>query len=151
MEIQELRSRDEWRESFPVMQELRPHLNELQYLDLLESMTKEGYRLFALRDARRIVSLAGVGVLTNLSHGRHVWVYDLITVTDARSRGYGRCLLEFVEEFARREGCWTVALSSNLQRADAHRFYEWRMGYEKPSYVFRKRLAEVPNPTEGTS
>ncbi len=148
MKIQELRSWDEWRESFAVMQELRPHLNELQYLDLLESMGKEGYRLFALRDAGRIVSLAGVGILTNLSYGRHVWVYDLVTRGDACSRGYGRRLLEFVEEFSRREGCGTVALLSNLQRTDAHRFYERRMGYEKPSYVFRKRLAEAPRRTE---
>lgn len=131
------------------MRELRPHLNEQSYLDLLHQMTKEGYRLFALYDSKSLVSLAGVGILTNLSYGRYVWVYDLVTVSEARSQGYGRQLLTFIEEFARREGCQTVALSSNLLRLDTHRFYEERMGYEKPSFVFRKKLSEAPHISEG--
>ena len=142
LQIQELQSQEDWREAFPVMHELRTHLKEQQYLDLLHNMAQEGYRLFALRAGGRIVSLAGVGVLTNLSYGRHVWVYDLITVSDARSQGHGRRLLEFVEEFAHREGCGMIALSSGLQRTEAHRFYEDHLNYEKPSYVFRKRLGE---------
>lgn len=151
MMIQELQSQEEWREAFPIMRELRTHLNEQQYLDLLRSMAQEGYRLFGLRDGGRIVSLAGIGVLTNLYYGRYVWVYDLVTVSDARSKGYGRRLLEFIEEFAHREGCQIVALSSNLVRLGTHRFYEERMGYEKPSFVFRKKLAEAPQISEGTS
>lgn len=140
LQIQELQSQEDWREAFPVMHELRTHLKEQQYLDLLRGMAQEGYRLFALRDGDRLVSLAGVGILTNFSYGRHVWVYDLITVSDARSQGYGRRLLEFIEEFARREGCGIIALSSGLERTEAHRFYEDHLNYEKPSYVFRKRL-----------
>lgn len=146
--IQELQSQQDWREAFPVMHELRPHLKEQEYLDLLRSMAQEGYRLFALRDGGRIVSLAGFAVLTSLSYGSHIWVYDLITAGDARSKGYGRRLLEFIEEFARREGCGIVALSSNMARTDAHRFYEEHLNYEKPSYVFRKRLSESQHHAE---
>ncbi|TFB12835.1 GNAT family N-acetyltransferase, partial [Filobacillus milosensis] len=32
------------------------------------------------------------------------------------------------------------ALSSGLQRTDAHRFYEDRMDYDKVSYVFKSSL-----------
>ena len=140
MEIQELQSEEEWREAFHVMRELRHNLDEQEYLCLLDGMVEEGYRLFALRDSGVIISLAGVAVLTNFYYGRHVWVYDLVTASNTRSKGCGRRLLEFIEEFARRENCKVVALSSGLERTDAHRFYQKHMNYEKPSYVFRKTL-----------
>ena len=123
------------------MHELRLHLDEAQYLDLIGAMAQEGYRLFALRDENdAIVSLAGIAVLTNFYYGRHVWVYDLVTASAARSRGYGEQLLSFIEEFARAEKCAMVALASNLERTEAHRFYQQRMNYEKPSFVFKKVL-----------
>jgi GNAT superfamily N-acetyltransferase len=140
MEIQELQSQKEWREAFYVMRELRHDLDKQEYLYLLGRMVEEGYRLFALRDSGVIVSLAGVSVLTNFYYGRYVWVYDLVTASNTRSKGYGRRLLEFIEEFARRENCKVVALSSGLERTDAHRFYQKHMNYEKPSYVFKKTL-----------
>lgn len=122
------------------MHELRPHLDEKQYLELLAEMRPNGYRLFALQDSSTIMALAGVAVLTNLYYGRHVWVYDLVTASSARSRGYGKKLLDYVEDFARSEGCRLVALSSGMQRKEAHRFYQERMEYEKPGYVFYKVL-----------
>ncbi|HEY9599069.1 MAG TPA: GNAT family N-acetyltransferase, partial [Cyanophyceae cyanobacterium] len=64
IEIEELQTQEEWQEAFPVMRELRCNLDEQAYLDLLSSMVKEGYRLFALRDLGVIVSLAGIAILT---------------------------------------------------------------------------------------
>jgi GNAT superfamily N-acetyltransferase len=140
MKIEELQTREEWREAFPVMRELRTTLNEQAYLDLFSNMVREGYRLFALRDSGVIVSLAGIAILTNFSYGRYVWVHDLVTTSRVRSKGYGSRLLEFVEEVARRENCRVVALSSGLERTDAHRFYQKQMNYDKTSYVFKKTL-----------
>jgi GNAT superfamily N-acetyltransferase len=140
VEVRELGTEDEMRAVYPLMAELRPQVTEERYLALLRSMVQEGYRLFALRDAGIEVALAGVGVGTNLYFGRYMWVFDLITSDRVRSRGYGRALLEHVERVARDEGCEMVALSSGVQRTDAHRFYEQHMGYERASYVFRKSL-----------
>lgn len=140
MEIEELQTQEEWQEAFSVMHELRRDLDEQAYLCLLTSMVKEGYRLFALRDLGVIVSLAGIAILTNFSYGRYVWVYDLVTTSRVRSKGYGSRLLEFIEEVARRENCGVVALSSGLERTDAHRFYQKQMNYDKTSYVFKKTL-----------
>lgn len=140
MEIAELRSEAELREAFPVVRELHHELDEQQYAELLAQMIPAGYRLFALRDGGRIAAVAGVQVLTNLYHGRHVYVYDLVATADARSKGYGEKLLTHVEEFARGEGCDFVALACGRERAGALRFYEERMGYERPGYSMRKAL-----------
>lgn len=142
MNVVELVGREDFRRAWPVMRELRDHLDEQRWIELTDVMVRDGYRLLSLQDeGGRIHALAGVRVATNLYYGRHVWVYDLVTTGAGRSRGHGRTLLSAVEELAGAEGCELVALSSGLQREDAHRFYEERMGYDRVSYCFTKRVA----------
>jgi len=140
MEIAELKSVEGWREAFPVMNQLREALTEESYISYLMKMSKEGYRLFALKKSNEIVSLAGFSIVTNFYYGRHIWIYDLVTLREFRSHGYGQKLMEFVEGFAHEHSCEVIALSSGLERSDAHRFYEGHLKYEKPSYVFKKAL-----------
>ena len=65
---------------------------------------------------------------------------DLVTAEDARSRGHGLALMKHVEDLARDEGCETLGLSSALHRVDAHRFYLDKVGMDKVSYTFTKKL-----------
>ncbi|WP_086055417.1 GNAT family N-acetyltransferase [Protofrankia coriariae] len=54
-----------------------------------------------------------------------MYVDDLSTLEDARRRGYGRRLLEWLFAEARRLGCDQVQLDSGVgpTRTDAHRLY----------------------------
>jgi GNAT superfamily N-acetyltransferase len=141
LNVVELRTPDELRRAWPVMRELRGHLDEARWLELMDVMGADGYRLLSLQDDDgSILALAGIRVATNLYYGRHVWVYELVTTEAARSKGHGAAILGHVEELAVADGCEMVALSSGLQRTDAHRFYEDRMGYDKVSYTFTKRV-----------
>lgn len=137
--IKELHSQNEILEAFPVMKQLRNHLDEETYLDLvLDAKNNDQYKLFALIDGGKIVAVTGFKPMITLYYGRFVWVCDLVTDTNVRSNGYGEKLLTYVHEWAKENNYESVALSSGLQRTDAHRFYEDRMGYDKVSYVFKK-------------
>ena len=139
--IQELKSKDEMRAAFPVIKQLRTHLDESGYLRLVEeARQKDHYRMFALIENDKIVAVTGFKPMFTLYYGRFIWVCDLVTDESVRSKGYGDQLLAFVEEFARDHGYEAVALSSGLSRSDAHRFYEEKMDYDKVSYVFKKVL-----------
>lgn len=138
--VHELTTEREWVAAFPVIAQLRTHLNEASYLDYLREMTDDGYRLFAISVDDEIVSLAGVAIRVNMYNGRHVWVYELVTDADRRSEGHGQKLLSFVEEWAGKNDCELVALSSGLQREDAHRFYEERAGMTRTSYVYTREV-----------
>jgi GNAT superfamily N-acetyltransferase len=148
VKVVELVGHDDFRRAWPVMSELRGHLSEERWIELTDVMVADGYRLLSLQDdAGAIQALAGIRVTTNLYYGRHVWVYDLVTTGGARSRGHGQMLLGAVEGLAVAEGCEVVALSSALYRTDAHRFYEERMGYDKPGYCFTKLVGPAVDST----
>jgi len=76
----------------------------------------------------------------NLYYGEHIWVYELVTDEAKRGKGYGKLLLSYVDKYASDNALNCVALSSGLQREEAHKFYEKSMGYEKVSYVFKKEI-----------
>lgn len=139
--IRELQSCDEIMNAFPVMSQLRTHLDEDSYLELVrEAQEKEGYKMFALFDGENIVAVIGFQPMITLYYGRFIWVCDLVTDTNQRSKGYGEKLLTYIHEWAKENKYESVALSSGLQRSDAHRFYEDKMDYDKVSYVFKTSL-----------
>lgn len=139
MEITELKTTHEYQEAYPLMHELRTNLDEEEFYSLLQDMIPQGYRLFVIRANDQIVSLAGVAIQTNLYYKKHLWVYDLVTKDEFRSKNYGKKLLRYLEDFAKENQCQSIALSSGLKRELAHEFYE-RAEYEKVSYVFKKPL-----------
>jgi len=139
-QIQELKTIEEWKMAFPVMKQLRAHLDLDEFVSLVTEMQPQGYRLFALIEDRRVSAVTGVAKQLNLYYGHHIFVYELVTDESSRSKGYGEALLSYVHELGRELGCNKIALTSGLQRADAHRFYEEKMGYERKSYAFVKEL-----------
>lgn len=139
--IYELTSQAEILKAYPIMHQLRTHLDEKAYLDLvMEAKEKDMYRLFALSDQDEIVAVIGFKPMITLYYGRFIWVCDLVVDQHKRSKSYGEKLLSYVEDWATNNGYENVALSSGLQRAEAHRFYDEKMGYDKVSYVFKKTL-----------
>jgi GNAT superfamily N-acetyltransferase len=62
-------------------------------------------------------------VIANTSAGRKLYVDDLVTAEEARSRGIGKFLLRDLEQRAKAAGCTLLDLDSGVQRHRAHRFY----------------------------
>ena len=139
----ELQSQEEILQAFSVMNQLRTHLTEKTYLELVtEAKERDMYKLVALYKDKEIVAVVGFKPMITLYYGRFVWVCDLVTSETQRSHGYGERLLSYVHEWATENGYESVALSSGLNRTEAHRFYEEKMEYDKVSYVFKKALNE---------
>lgn len=139
--IKELQSKKEILAAFPVVKQLRTHLDESSYLEfVIEAQEKDRYKMFALFDEGQIVAVIGFKPMVTLYYGRFIWVCDLVTDKKKRSKGYGEKLLTYIHEWAKDNHYEQVALSSGLQRESAHRFYEEKMDYEKVSYVFKVSL-----------
>jgi GNAT superfamily N-acetyltransferase len=127
-------------EAFAVMKELRPHLSEETFTAAVERMSEsQGYQLAALRHQGHIVAVAGYRIGESLSWGRFLYVDDLVTSGAARSGGFGKALNDWLEQYAKAQGCEAVHLDSGVQRHGAHRFY-LRERFDIVFYHFRKDI-----------
>ena len=123
--------------TWPVMRQLRPHLDEATYRDMVSEMRRtDGFRLIAAVRNGEVLGLAGFRPMTLLYAGRILLVDDLIVAADARSGGVGKALLDWIRTEAARLERAEVHLDSGMHRADAHRFYD-REGFERLGIHFR--------------
>lgn len=109
---------------YPIIAQLRPHLDREQYLALVARMqTNHGYQLVYLREKDAIKAVAGIRTAEWLYAGKYLEIDDLITNADDRSQGYGGKLFDWICNYARELKCDQVRLVSGVQREAAHRFY----------------------------
>ena len=125
---------------YPVMRELRPHLEEAEFLPLVRKLENAGYRLAFVQQPEGVVAVAGFWIRENLAWGRFLYVDDLVTLASHRSQGIGSRLLTWLREYAVQEGCRQLHLDTGTQRKDAHRFYD-REGMSLFGYHFAENLA----------
>ena len=121
------------------MRHLRDLADAETFLRRVRSQQLSGYQLAALRDEDEPVAVAGFRIGENLAWGRYLYVDDLVTLPESRSRGYGAALLSWLAAFGRTRGAGQLHLDSGTQRVDTHRRYE-REGLEVASLHFRRFL-----------
>lgn len=120
---------------FPVMQELRPHIAEDEFVSRVRDQEMHGYTLAFMEKGNSLVAVAGFRIGENLAWGRFLYVDDLVTSARHRSNGYGARMLSWLRQYAKTEWCGQLHLDSGMQRLDAHRFYE-REGLLKSGFHF---------------
>jgi GNAT superfamily N-acetyltransferase len=110
-------------ECFPVLNQLRPHLQLAEFLAQVQRQQQFGYQLAFSEQDQRVVAVAGFSLGECLAWGKFMYVYDLVVAEEMRSQGYGQQLLEWLIEFAKSHDYQQLHLDSGVQRYDAHRFY----------------------------
>jgi GNAT superfamily N-acetyltransferase len=126
---------------YPVIKELRPHLQAAEFVERIRNLEKSGYRLAYVQQPEGVVAVTGFWIRENLAWGRFMYIDDLVTLATHRSKGFGTRLLKWLREYAIKEGCRQLHLDSGLQRKDAHRFYE-REGVAVFGYHFAENLVQ---------
>ncbi len=121
--IGEAKTEDEIMLCFPVMSQLRQHIEKAEFVRLIQEMFTEGFRLAYLEHDGTIVCVAGFRITTNLFMGKNLYVDDLVTHKSHRSRGFGEAMLAWLRDLAVADGCEHFHLDSGTQRQRAHKFY----------------------------
>lgn len=126
----------------PVLRQLRAGFDAPALIAQIKAQQPQGYRLaFVAANDGRVLCVAGFVIATKLAWGRHLYVDDLVTDADARARGAGRLMMDWLKAHAREQGCVQLHLDSGVQRHDAHRFY-LREGFRIASHHFSLDLTE---------
>jgi GNAT superfamily N-acetyltransferase len=86
-------------------------------------------RAFVVSSEAGVVGMITIHLRNTLNHEAPIAQITLLVVDETiRSRGAGRALVEAAETWAKARGAKRVAVTTALDRAGAHAFYE-RLGY----------------------
>lgn len=125
----------------PVLKVLRPHLSDPDFMDVIPTLFKEGYRLVYIGDETMAYAVAGFRTLNFLYSGKTLYIDDLVTLPGHLKKGYASQLLQWLKGYAKQEGYDHFSLDSGFQRKDAHRLY-LRAGLEMEAFHIGKKLRD---------
>jgi len=125
---------------FPIIKQLRPHLNIANFKELIVQMSSENYEVWACLNAEKeILAIAGIRVYTDFVRGPHLYIDDLICDQRHRSSGVGAFLLHEIEKVAMAKGIPNLRLSCVIENLGALKFYE-RLGWQRRAYALVKKI-----------
>lgn len=124
MEVSFAKTEEEIKFCFPVMKQLRPHLDEGGFVSQVKrQMQNHGYRLVFVGKNGCVKAVAGYRIAEYLAWGKSLYVDDLITNEADRKSGFGGALLDWLLDVSKKLGCSEFHLDSGVHRFDAHRLY----------------------------
>jgi GNAT superfamily N-acetyltransferase len=99
------------------------------------------HALMVAEQDQRVVALCHIYARPALEKPPEVIVQALVVDQSCRGSGVGKIMMAAAETWAMDRGFRSVALATQVSRADAHAFYE-ALGYrrEATSHLFRKPL-----------
>lgn len=101
------------------------------------------YAIYVAELEGKVVGAFALLVMDNLAHlgAPSGVVEDVVVHPEWRGRGVGKAMMQFAMGQCVKAGCYKLALSSNLKRESAHKFYE-SLGFERHGYSFLVNLDE---------
>ena len=135
MKITLATTEQELRRLAPVLLQLRPQYTEDSLVAQIRVQQAQGFRVASLEMEGEIACVAGFVICEKLAWGKTLYVDDLVTDEQCRSRGAGKAMVQWLKQHAREQGCRELHLDSGMHRRDAHRFYD-REGFDRASLHF---------------
>jgi GNAT superfamily N-acetyltransferase len=107
----------------------------------VQRMNDEHAILVAVVPRAGVVGWIGVSLREAITDSGRADIEGLVVEDEYRGNGIGQLLVRTAEEWARRRGCTSMRLVSNVVRERAHEFYK-RLGYHilKTQHAFKKEL-----------
>jgi GNAT superfamily N-acetyltransferase len=125
----------EWAAVFPIVAQLRPHLDAEEFFDRARRQSHSGYELVGAYRNGRLIGVLGMRPVHTLARGPHLHVDDIVIEESERRAGGGRALMAYAEADARARGMTAVFLDA---RPAAIGFYQ-AIGYELHSVPSMKK------------
>lgn len=107
----------------------------------IQRMNDEHTILVAVVPRVGVVGWIGIALHEAITDSGRADIEGLVVEDEYRGNGIGQLLVEAAEAWARRHGCTSMRLVSNVIRERAHEFYK-RLGYQvlKTQHAFKKTL-----------
>ncbi len=136
----DLRNSNDLDFAYPIMKQLRTHLDRKQFGELALAMAQENYRLWAYMEKNKALGLVSTRVYTDLVRGAHLYIDDLVTDANSRSRGIGAALLRHAEKIARELKLPVLRLCCVIENEAGMKFYR-RENWKERAYALVKKIS----------
>jgi GNAT superfamily N-acetyltransferase len=127
---------DIWK-CWEVLFALRPHLQKENFIHDVKKTLADNRQLVFIEEDGVAVAASVFEWGYNLYRGDYIYIDDLSTLPQARKKGYAGKLLDWIFDYAKKNGFQQVHLDSgaNPGRYDAHRLY-LNKGFNITSFHF---------------
>jgi GNAT superfamily N-acetyltransferase len=125
---------------FPFIQQLNPNMTEGVFHERLQQMLQQNYHCAAAFDEKgECLGISGFWVQTRFWCGTHIHIDNVVIDSRFRSKGVGKKLMSWIENWGVERGYHFAVLDSYTHNIDSHRFY-FREGYVIRGFHFTKDL-----------
>jgi GNAT superfamily N-acetyltransferase len=107
------------------IQALRPQLTDALYKEAVTKTLADNRQIIFVNVGGEAGAVAVFETGYNLFRGKYIYIDDLSTLPEHRGKGYAGQLLDWIFDYAKREGIEEIHLDSGVSeaRTDAHRLY----------------------------
>ncbi len=135
MEIKELKTLEELKTTFDVLQEMYPSLTKAAYEEELPMMISNNYGQLAVFEDNTCIGLTGYWFSSKLWCGKYLELDNVIIREQYRSKGVGDFLFDAAKKKAQELNCTILALDSYTDNFKAHKFF-YNHGYVPRGFHF---------------
>ena len=126
----------EWPAIFPLIEQLRPHLDANEFISRARRQMHNGYELIGAFKGGEVAGVLGMRPVHTLVRGAHLHIDDIVVDEGGRKSGTGRALMAYAENDARARGYSVVFLDA---RPEAIGFYQ-TIGYDLHTSPSMKKI-----------
>lgn len=123
MKAKELTSIDDMVAIFPVLSNMYPDLSIEEYKEIIPKRKVEGYRMVGVFDGEKCVCAAGFWVGVRFYCGKFIQLDNMVSMPEARSKGAGKMLVDWIKAVGKTEGCNKIILDTYVENFEAHKFF----------------------------
>lgn len=124
MQIKELATESEIKDSFKIMSQIYQDLKENDYVANVINAIANGYKLSSVyNDDNKIIAVIGITVSDNMKYGKVIRIEDFMICRQNRGIGAGKMLLKWVDWQALKFKSNSIISSLGSERKESHRIF----------------------------
>lgn len=131
---------DDIKRLVPLIQELNPERDKQTIeTNQIEMFKIANYRCFGLFKEDHLIGVSSGWITVRHYSGKQIEIDNVIIPQAYQSRGYGKQLIELIEQWSKEQGCQTIELNTYVTNARSHKFY-FDLGFKILGFHFFKSL-----------
>lgn len=123
MIVRELKSKEEMLQQIDVLKDLYPTITLDDYSRDLDQMLPHNYGQVGVFENDVCLGISGFWIGTKLWCGKYLELDNIVVRTEARSKGVGQLLFDYLSNKAIEENCHMMSLDSYTTNYKAHKFF----------------------------